>query len=241
MKQEYTAHLLEQHPEHSAEQVSSELIDAALGPSTSLQRGCCPFCPTTFSEAGGLQKHITYHLERLAILALPAYDNNGMEDSERASDSHEGQRRGRKGSAEIDFTDEEQRLFVDSFRSAASEQPRSRTSLVDIQQAVIRREEDTLLTKWLADSEEADSIQSTDETMEQRQQQLSRLEKLERELELERKMERLRRMGNHFTVDYESEEEPEAPTKEHFPYLPSRSVEENFEYRPGLSNTVFSS
>lgn len=99
---EYTTHLHEEHPERPTEYSSPELIAAVVGPSLRLRRDC-PFCPGAFSEVGGLQKHITFHLERLALLALPADDEDDIEQPERASDSHEGQRRGRVESVEADF------------------------------------------------------------------------------------------------------------------------------------------
>lgn len=99
---EYIAHLHEEHPEHKAEYFSPELIAAVVGPSLRPRRDC-PFCPAAFSEASALKEHVTFHLERLALLALPADGEDEIDKPERASESHEGQRRGRPESIEADF------------------------------------------------------------------------------------------------------------------------------------------
>lgn len=153
---EYTTHVHEKHPEQGVEYFSPELIAAVVGPSLRLHRDC-PFCPTAFSEASALQKHVTFHLERLALLVLPANDEDEIDKSERASDSHEGQHRGRVGSIEGDFTDEEPFLFTDILTSAAPDQPDPRTDMAAIQEAVSWREKESFLSQWLADSEGADA------------------------------------------------------------------------------------
>lgn len=153
---EYTTHLHEKHPDQGAESFSPELIAAVVGPSLRLHRDC-PFCPTAFSEASTLQKHVTFHLERLALLVLPADDEDEIDKSERASDSHEGQHRGRVGSIEGDFADEEQHNFIEIFGSATPDQPEPKTDMAVIQEAVSRREEESFLSQWLADSEGADA------------------------------------------------------------------------------------
>jgi hypothetical protein len=163
---EYTAHVHESHPEHKEEHFSPELVAAAVGPSMRLHRDC-PFCPTAFSEASELQKHIIFHLERLALLAFPADDEDGAERSERASDSHQGQRRGRVGSVEVDFADEEQLLIIENLGwvELAPAHTGTKTVMAGIQEAVGQRGEEAFLTQWLADSEgaDADPFQVTDE------------------------------------------------------------------------------
>lgn len=150
---EYTAHLHERHPGHKAEYLSPELIAAVVGPSLRLLRDC-PFCPAAFSEACALQKHITFHLEKLALLALPADDEDDIDNSEGAPDSHEGQRRGRVESIEADFMVEEL-LGISDSESIVSDQPGP--SMAVIQEAVTWREEETFLSQWLADSNGADA------------------------------------------------------------------------------------
>lgn len=213
---EYTAHLHEKHSEQKAEYFSPELIAAAVGPSLRFHRDC-PFCPTAFAEASALQKHITFHLEQLALLALPADAEDGIDKSETASDSHEGQRRGRVGSIENDFTGEEQLLFTDMFSSATSDQSGLKIDMAAIQEAVSRREEEAFLSQWLADSKGAgsDPFQQTDDR-------------------------------RHYDPNWEFDRPstydlaPTAPVEEHFPLLPSRSREENFNYRPELSTARWS-
>lgn len=133
---EYTAHIREKHPDHKGEQLSPELIAAVVGPSLRFRRDC-PFCPGAFSEASALQKHVTFHLEKLALLALPADGEGDVDKPERASDSHEGQRRGRVESIEADFMVDKSRGLPRS-KSTASDQ--RGPSMASIQEAVSWRE-----------------------------------------------------------------------------------------------------
>ncbi|KAL1854330.1 hypothetical protein Daus18300_011516 [Diaporthe australafricana] len=233
---EYTAHLHEKHAEQEAEYFSPELIAAAVGPSLRLHRDC-PFCPTAFSGASALQKHVMFHLERLALLALPADDEDGIDKSERASDSHEGQRRGRVGSIQGDFTDEEQLLFTDIFGSTASDQHGPKTAMAAIQEAASRPEEIPFLSQWLADSEgaDADPSQLTGEPRPSDSKAQEGLSPHERSVpnnegpgEVSGQLE-----PTHPNPKFHGQ--PNAPVEEHFPYLPWRGTTENFNYRPGLS------
>lgn len=221
---EYTAHLHEKHPEQKAEYFSPELIAAAVGPSLRLHRDC-PFCPTAFSEASPLQKHVTFHLERLALLALPADDEDEINKSERASDSHEGQRRGRAGSIEGDFTDKELLRFTDIFGSTTSEQVGPETAMAAIQEAVDHREEETFLSQWLIDSKgaDADPFQPMDalRTTDLKTQKTPSPHELS--------------MPENEALDELPSPYAPAPVEKHFPYLPWRSSAENFNYRPDLS------
>lgn len=102
-------HLRRDHSDNKEEYFTSELLATVLGPSSKVPRDC-PFCPTAFSTVAELQRHIVYHLERLAIFALPPQDDDGdeaVQNSERLSDSHIVCRRGRAGSIQHDFGDEE--------------------------------------------------------------------------------------------------------------------------------------
>lgn len=215
---EYTAHLHEKHPEQKAEYFSPELIAAVVGPSLRLHRDC-PFCPTAFSEASALQKHVTFHLERLALLALPADDEDEIDKSERASDSHEGQRRGRVGSIEGDFTDEEQLRFTDIFGSTPSDVLGPKTIMATIQATVRQRAEEAFLLQWLADSEgaDADPFQPTGEASPTASEAQKKPSPDERSVP-----------GSYWGQTL-------APVEEYFPYLPWRSSAENFNHRPGLS------
>lgn len=214
---EYTAHLHEQHPEQNAEYFSPELIAAAVGPSLRLHRDC-PFCPTAYSEANALQKHITFHLERLALLVLPADDEDEIDRSERASDSHEGQRRGRVGSIKGDFTDEEQLRFRDIIGLTASDRVGPKTAMAAIQEAVRWRQEQTFLSQWLQESKGADGDPF---------QPMDALRAADLETQKTPSPQERSIPANKFP--------DEAPVEEHFPYLPWRSSAENFNYRPGVS------
>lgn len=232
---EYTAHLHEKHPEQKAEYFSPELIAAVVGPSLRLHRDC-PFCPTASSEASALQRHVTFHLERLALLALPADDEDEIDKSEKASDSHEGQLRGRVGSIEGDFTGEEQLLFTDIFGSTASDQPGpKKTAMAVIQKVVSRREEGMFLSQWLADSEgaDADPFQPAGEprpTDSKAQDEPSPHYPYGPDFvgSGEVRSQLIHSTPEPYSYLY-------APVEEHFPDLPWRSTAENFNRRPGLS------
>lgn len=111
---EYVTHIEREHPgDGKAELISPELLAAAAGPSLRLHRDC-PFCPTAFTEVAALARHVAFHLEHLAMLALPGLededdisneDNGGLE---RSSDSQHVPRRGRARSVRRDFTTEQE-------------------------------------------------------------------------------------------------------------------------------------
>ncbi|KAI8627473.1 hypothetical protein F5Y19DRAFT_477339 [Xylariaceae sp. FL1651] len=105
---EYVDHLQQDHEGITPEYFSTELLSSAVGPSTKLQRGC-PFCPTGLDSLIEMQRHLAFHMERLALLALPREE--GELDTDRGSspsyESHEAQQRGRKGSVHQDFDDTE--------------------------------------------------------------------------------------------------------------------------------------
>lgn len=104
----------EEHPERHADHISDELINAAVGPSGIPLRNC-PFCPIMFSDVSQMQNHIAFHLERLALIALPPGDN-GSDDGEcsvQSGDSRQPFMRGRQRSLNQDFIPE-QGLFISS-------------------------------------------------------------------------------------------------------------------------------
>jgi hypothetical protein len=113
---EYLQHLKEQHPQDEPEDYTPEMIAAAVGASAKPHRSC-PFCPTMFSDVTAMQKHVRYHLERLALYALPDMEEaiNDELASERPSDSHQViENRGRQDSIRNDFVEERQ-TFLASF------------------------------------------------------------------------------------------------------------------------------
>lgn len=233
---EYTAHLHEKHPEQKAEYFSPELIAAAVGQSMRVHRDC-PFCPTAFAEASALQKHITFHLEQLALLALPADGEDGIDKSETASDSNEGQRRGRVGSIEGDFTDEDRLHFTDIFEPAALDQSRPRIDMAAIQEAASRREEGAFLSQWLADSEGADTdpFQPAGKSTFIYQGFPGPLPLLRSVPEDEEPGENVSQLRRRTSFD-----EPLAPIQERFPYVPWRSSAENLteDFNPRSSLSV---
>lgn len=97
----------EYHPQKHNDFLSDELISAAVGPSTEPRRDC-PFCPAIFSDVPQMQKHIAFHLERLALVALPPEDNNSDdgEYSVQSEDSRQPLMRGRERSLNRDFIPE---------------------------------------------------------------------------------------------------------------------------------------
>lgn len=105
---EYIEHLKQNYEEAKTADFSVELLSSVVGPSTKLQRGC-PFCPIDVNSLTEMQKHLAFHMERLALLALPR--DKGNKDSDKGSnlsyESHEAQQRGRKISVRQDFGDEE--------------------------------------------------------------------------------------------------------------------------------------
>ncbi|KAL2020104.1 hypothetical protein VTK56DRAFT_8908 [Thermocarpiscus australiensis] len=107
---EYLQHLKEQHPEDKWEDYTPEIIAAVVGASAKPHPDC-PFCPTAFSDVTMMQKHVKYHLERLALYALPDIGEHRDDELalERSSDSHQViGNRGRQDSIENDFAEEPQ-------------------------------------------------------------------------------------------------------------------------------------
>ena len=96
--------------------------------------------------------------------------------------------------------------------------------MADIQEAVSQREEEVFLAQWLADSEgaDADPFQPPGEPhpTASKAQDSEGLDET---------------LGRASQPNLKSNEQPAAPVEEHFPYLPLRTREENFNYRPGLS------
>ncbi|KAI1758865.1 hypothetical protein GGR53DRAFT_198101 [Hypoxylon sp. FL1150] len=112
---EYVEHLKISHPDAPTERYSQELIRTMVAPSRKLRRECpfCPFLPNSSPDrVTEMQKHITFHLERLALLALPLVDDDsdGLDCS---LNSPEIQRFGRKSSIAADFSEEERISFAD--------------------------------------------------------------------------------------------------------------------------------
>ncbi|KAI0156711.1 hypothetical protein GGR52DRAFT_198348 [Hypoxylon sp. FL1284] len=124
---DYVKHLKTSHSQDTPECLSPEIIASAVGPSLNPYRDC-PYCPTPLSGVVEIQKHITFHLERFALLTLPQLVEDGSDDdgSVHLSDSHQGQRRGRQGSVAGDFDDVNEWFDVDE-ESDADEQSFAKT------------------------------------------------------------------------------------------------------------------
>ncbi|KAJ2991535.1 hypothetical protein NUW58_g2479 [Xylaria curta] len=116
---EYIEHLQQYHENTKTEYFSAELLSSVVGPSMKPHREC-PFCPTGFDSLVEIQRHLAFHLERLAVLALPR--DEGDNDTDRggnlSSKSHEAQQRGRKRSIHEDFEDGEQ-FIIDEYKNSA--------------------------------------------------------------------------------------------------------------------------
>ncbi|KAM0429266.1 hypothetical protein ACHAPT_006480 [Fusarium lateritium] len=112
---EYIRHLQHRQDEHKPEDRLPEMIATIVASSSKPHRDC-PFCPTSFSDVPTMQKHVRYHLERLALYALPdVYEQEGDElASEQPSDSHRlVENRGRRESISRDFTESEEQSFLE--------------------------------------------------------------------------------------------------------------------------------
>ncbi|CAJ2507320.1 Uu.00g085060.m01.CDS01 [Anthostomella pinea] len=101
---DFVQHLKSVHPEKPPEQLSDELLGAAVGPSNLPHRDC-PFCPIAFPDITEMQKHVLFHLERLALLAMPVAqgDVDDGDISVHSADNHNAQMRGRQASVLEDF------------------------------------------------------------------------------------------------------------------------------------------
>ncbi len=90
----YEKHLREEH-KGEEELQSFQLLKA--GESTSgLPDRPCPFCQVEFATAAALQDHIAFHLERVALFALPR--STGVEDESVEGGSWSGQAAGQRNS-----------------------------------------------------------------------------------------------------------------------------------------------
>ncbi|KAJ4251038.1 hypothetical protein NW762_011688 [Fusarium torreyae] len=112
---EYVDHLRKDHTDVSHEQLySPEFIATAISIRTSFDPHVdCPLCPTAFTDPTEIQKHMTFHLERLALPVLLRQDE--LEDdgsqSSREPNSNKVQDFGRKSSIQQDFSSNEQADF----------------------------------------------------------------------------------------------------------------------------------
>ncbi|KAL2691414.1 hypothetical protein Neosp_001799 [[Neocosmospora] mangrovei] len=99
--------------EHRTEERLPEMVAAVVGSSLKPLRDC-PFCPTAFFDVPAMQKHVRYHLERLALYALPDIQEQEGDElaSVQPSDSHKlVENQGRRASITRDFSEEEEEAF----------------------------------------------------------------------------------------------------------------------------------
>ncbi|PNP75038.1 hypothetical protein FNYG_11620 [Fusarium nygamai] len=110
----YIKHLNDKQLEHRPEESCTEMVAAIVGASSKPHRDC-PFCPTAFSDVATMQRHVGYHLERLALYALPDItEQSGGELVPSQSDSHQlVKNQGRQDSVSHDFTEEEVQSFLE--------------------------------------------------------------------------------------------------------------------------------
>lgn len=109
---EYLRHVKEEH--QSEEQGPSVTQAACVVSSSSKPHRDCPLCPTAFSDVVQMREHMRYHLERLALFALPDVEDEAKDNLLSAGSSGKtrvGERRGRQDSVDADFGQEERRLF----------------------------------------------------------------------------------------------------------------------------------
>lgn len=109
----FAQHLKTSHPEAPEVEFTPELLAAVASPSSQPGRDC-PFCPSAFTDVPHMRKHLLYHLEKLALLALPTAEDAadiGLGDDSEGSNKLFGQR-GRVNSIAMDFTDDERADFL---------------------------------------------------------------------------------------------------------------------------------
>lgn len=109
----YVQHLRGHHHKATEADFTPELLAAAIVPSSQPQRDC-PFCPSTFLTVANMHEHLIYHLEKLAFLALPSFEDTAH--SQLSGSSHDSNKvlgnRGRNDSARVDFTGSEKADFL---------------------------------------------------------------------------------------------------------------------------------
>lgn len=112
---DYLRHLHDKKDEHKPEDGLPDMVAAVVGSSSKPHRDC-PFCPTSFSDVPTMQRHVAYHLERLALYVLP--DIEEQEGGELASDQTSNsqrpvENRGRQESIACDFIEEDEASFLE--------------------------------------------------------------------------------------------------------------------------------
>ncbi|KAI0505309.1 hypothetical protein F5B22DRAFT_528132 [Xylaria bambusicola] len=170
---EYVEHLQQDHVEAKPEHFSAELLSSVVGPSTKLQRDC-PFCPTGLGSLIEMQRHLAFHMERLALLALPR--DQGDMDTERGSkpseESHEAQQRGRTRSTREDFDGEENFTIDEDANEYASRKYQRKyqtTRTLPLTEGDMERLSlstptsgiDSSISLWLDDIKTSDSLDDT--------------------------------------------------------------------------------
>lgn len=109
-------HLEQHHAGPQWQEFTPEMAAEVVGASSKPHRDC-PLCPSAFTNVPTMQKHIRYHLERLALYVLLDTHNerDGKALPARSSDSHEVAKNcGRKDSIGLDF-DEDRQAFEAAF------------------------------------------------------------------------------------------------------------------------------
>ncbi|KAK6824638.1 hypothetical protein PG987_012132 [Apiospora arundinis] len=101
---DFLDHLKLSHPKSSPDQLSDQILSAAIAPSEHIHRGC-PYCPSSFSDQLYMRKHIMNHQERFALLSFPSLDDevDTTQDLDSSDESRYALIRGRAMSALRDF------------------------------------------------------------------------------------------------------------------------------------------
>lgn len=103
-------HLQDRQDGHTPDDGLPEMVAAVVSSSAQPHRDC-PFCPIAFVDVPTMQKHVRYHLERLAMYALPDVDeqeggelvSGNSSDSRRPMDNHSDSSRDKFIAIGIDF------------------------------------------------------------------------------------------------------------------------------------------
>ncbi|KAH6974338.1 hypothetical protein BKA56DRAFT_675778 [Ilyonectria sp. MPI-CAGE-AT-0026] len=129
----YLRHLHDKRHEHKPEDRLPDMVAAVVGSSSKPHRDC-PFCPTAFSDVPTMQRHVTYHLERLALYVLPDMEEQEGDElaSDQASDSQRPvEKRGRQESIACDFPEEDEVSFLESYGRRSEKNPLERQEAQD--------------------------------------------------------------------------------------------------------------
>ena len=133
----YRAHVVDAHVRWANQLLSPDLVSARQSSSTKVNR-LCPFCHNEEHNVEVMQKHLAFHLERIALLALPL--NTGFEPDSEEDEERSG--RVVRGSASHGFLSTEGSIFIDSLPESEDSvhfgQDQSDPQAIDLEAAIER-------------------------------------------------------------------------------------------------------